>query len=119
MNSRKLTIAFALLGSGVGGAFADDPAEVVRSAGIARYEKNTNYLLFVSGHQYPAEIPLQAEVGQRILIKYVIDAKTQVDTFDVKAILIRGDLCWLSNTADPSKREVGDIVYIKPCVKLR
>ena len=111
-----LVVCSALLLS----ARADEPAEVVRTAGTAELERVSNFLLFSSSTKTPVRIPEVISAGESIRIQYVESGKTVVATFPVVDIAIRGDLCWLhSKQRTQYDSTLGDTIYVQPCRRVR
>lgn len=101
-------------------AMADDPAETVRTSGVGRLEKVTNYFVFSAGSCFDAQIPQTITAGQRIMIRYVDGGKTVVEDFVVAEVAIRGDLCWARNfVIRRHGTNLDDTITIKPCMKVR
>jgi len=99
---------------------ADEPAEVVHTAGAAELERVNNFLLFSSSTKTPVRIPEVISAGEVIRIQYVESGKAVVRTFPVVDISIRGDLCWLhSKQRTPYDSTLGDTIYVQPCRRMR
>lgn len=102
------------------GAMADEYASAVRTPGNGRYEKNKNYLLFISGTQFQAAIPESVSVGQRIPVRCRVDGTEVSEEFAVVSINIKGDFCHLHNKeVSQYDKSPGDIIFVRPCRKVR
>ena len=101
-------------------ALADSDVMKVMTLGKGRYEKNTNYFLFVSGRSYSAQIPDIVTEGETIQVSYEDDGEENIDRFEVHRISSRDDLCRLHNrTVTRYDTYPGNIIYIRPCNVLK
>ena len=101
-------------------SLADEPAEVVRTAGTGDLERVSNFFLFSSSTKTPVRIPTIVTAGDNIQIQYVESGKTVTEAFPVVDVAIRGDLCWLhSKRRTQYDTTLGNTIYVKPCAKVR
>lgn len=93
---------------------------MVQTSGVGRYEKNTNYFLFISGKKYQVTVPSIVKEGDQITIQYEKGAKIISDDFSVVRISMKDDLCRLHNRiVSQHDKYPGDIIYIRPCKKIK
>ena len=101
-------------------ANADEPAEVVGTAGVAQLEVVHDFLLFSSSTMTPARVPQYIKVGTSVHIGYLRDGQVAEEDFPAVEIDIRGDLCWIHSKAHSRyDLTLGDTIYVQPCRKLR
>ncbi len=68
----------------------------------------------------PARLPATGTTGEVIAIRYQTSGNTFADSFRVTGITIKGDRCSIEskhNNADG--RELVDIIFARPCSKLK
>ncbi|MGF6807426.1 hypothetical protein OKW30_002552 [Paraburkholderia sp. Clong3] len=101
-------------------ANADEPAQVVRTAGVAQLENVHDFLLFAASSKTPARVPGLISAGTSIRIAYLKDGQVTEEDFPATEIYIRGNLCWIeSKPRDRYDLTQGDRIYVQPCTKLR
>jgi hypothetical protein len=94
-----------------------DPDRAVRNGELRR---EADIMVDPHSRNMPARLPATGTTGEVIAIRYQTSGNTFADSFRVTGITIKGDRCSIEskhNNADG--RELVDIIFARPCSKLK
>lgn len=101
-------------------ANAQEVAETVRTGGSGELRREADIMVDPHSRNMPARLPATVTTGEVIAIRYQTSGNTFADSFRVTGITIKGDRCSIEskhNNADG--RELVDIIFARPCRKLK
>ncbi len=118
MTNRSLLI-LALLLAFASNASAQSPAESVSTDGSGELRRASEAMIKPKMTNISARIPGVINKGDIIQIQYE-DSGSVADSFMVTGITIQGDSCAIeSRRTMPNGPEIRDMIYAKPCKKLK
>lgn len=110
-----LVLSLALAGT----AGAQPPIESVSTSGSGELRRASEVMITPKAGNISARIPTVITKGEVIQIQYE-DAGSVADSFMVTGITIEGDRCAIeSRRTQPNGPEISDMIFAKPCKRLK
>ena len=100
-------------------AAAPEPTESVSTDGTGELRRASEVMLTPRARNISARIPRDITKGDVIQIQYE-DSGTVADSFMVTGIAMLGDACTIeSKRTPPNGPAISDMIFVRPCKKLK